>query len=184
MATPSELPVAESLQGHYAGVVSRLAALAADLGLIWGLYLLAAAAVNVAVQLISGKTFDLTSHRAASAGALVLWGFVYFTYQWTLSGKTVGMAVLGLRVVQADGSSVRGRQAVVRTLVLGISLLFFIPVGIAMVIQRERRALHDLAAHTAVVYSWDARAARLRWLARQDPAASAAPLDASTPPAA
>ena len=27
------------------------------------------------------------------------------------------------------------------------------------------------AAHTVVVYSWDARAARLRWLAKQEPAA-------------
>ena len=30
--------------------------------------------------------------------------------------------------------------------------------------------LHDRFAGTAVVYSWDARAARLRWLAKQDAA--------------
>jgi hypothetical protein len=34
-------------------------------------------------------------------------------------------------------------------------------------VQREHRALHDLIAGTAVVYSWDARAARLRFLARE-----------------
>ena len=33
--------------------------------------------------------------------------------------------------------------------------------------QREHRALHDLIAGTAVVYAWDARAARLRFLARE-----------------
>jgi len=35
-----------------------------------------------------------------------------------------------------------------------------------ILVQRERRALHDLIAGTAVVYAWDARAARLRFLAR------------------
>ena len=33
--------------------------------------------------------------------------------------------------------------------------------------QREHRALNDLIAGTTVVYAWDARAARLRYLARQ-----------------
>jgi uncharacterized RDD family membrane protein YckC len=32
--------------------------------------------------------------------------------------------------------------------------------------QRNRRALHDLIAGTAVVCAWDARTARLRFLAR------------------
>jgi uncharacterized RDD family membrane protein YckC len=30
----------------------------------------------------------------------------------------------------------------------------------------RRRALHDVIAGTAVIYSWDARAARLRFLSR------------------
>jgi uncharacterized RDD family membrane protein YckC len=30
----------------------------------------------------------------------------------------------------------------------------------------NRRALHDVIAGTAVIYSWDARAARLRFLSR------------------
>ena len=34
--------------------------------------------------------------------------------------------------------------------------------------QRERRGLDDYFAGTVVVYDWDARAARLRWLARTD----------------
>ena len=33
--------------------------------------------------------------------------------------------------------------------------------------QASVSALHDLIAGTAVVYAWDARAARLRFLARQ-----------------
>ena len=36
-------------------------------------------------------------------------------------------------------------------------------------LQRSRRALHDLIAGTAVVYAWDARTARLRFLDRDPP---------------
>jgi hypothetical protein len=47
-------------------------------------------------------------------------------------------------------------------------------------VQRERRALHDIIAGTAVIYEWDARAARLRFLAREAetpaPPATASPL--------
>ena len=35
--------------------------------------------------------------------------------------------------------------------------------------QRDRRALQDLIAGTAVVYAWDTRAARLRFLERDAP---------------
>jgi uncharacterized RDD family membrane protein YckC len=50
--------------------------------------------------------------------------------------------------------------------------LTFLTLGIGflpIVLGRHRRALHDLLAGTAVVYSWDARAARLRFLARRRP---------------
>ncbi len=78
------------------------------------------------------------------------------------------MATFGLQVVTAEGGPIARRQAVLRTLGLG---LCFLTLGIGflgIVYQRERRALDDFVAGTAVVYDWDARAARLRWLARKD----------------
>jgi uncharacterized RDD family membrane protein YckC len=51
--------------------------------------------------------------------------------------------------------------------------LSVIPLGLGfvpIVTGREHRALHDLIAGTAVVYAWDARAARLRFLAKDPPA--------------
>ena len=96
---------------------------------------------------------------------LAVWWVVYFSYQWTFGGRTIGMALFGLRVVQKDGRPVTGRQATIRALVLYLSLVFFVITAILILAQRERRALHDLIAGTAVVYAWDARAAHLRWLA-------------------
>ncbi|MGI9579262.1 MAG: RDD family protein, partial [Microthrixaceae bacterium] len=62
------------------------------------------------------------------------------------------------------------RSAVVRTVALPLS---FLTLGIGflpILFGRERRALHDLIAGTAVVYAWDAQAARWRFLARSDKA--------------
>jgi uncharacterized RDD family membrane protein YckC len=158
-------------QGNYAGVVTRLVAFLLDILFIWALYTLAAAGISVFSQLLSGHTFNLDDHQLAGAIVLGVWGFVYFAYQWSLNGKTLGDAILGIQVVQASGAPVRPSQAVIRTLILPFSILFFYIGMIIIIVQRERRAVHDLIAGTAVVYEWDARAAHLRWLARSKAAA-------------
>jgi uncharacterized RDD family membrane protein YckC len=94
------------------------------------------------------------------------WEFVYFAYCWAASGRTVGMALFGVRVVRDDGSDASGRRAVVRTLALPLSFLFLGLGFVGIVLGGQRRALHDVIAGTAVIYSWDARAARLRFLSR------------------
>jgi uncharacterized RDD family membrane protein YckC len=77
------------------------------------------------------------------------------------------MAILGLQVVTREGGPISGGQAVRRTIGLGFTLFITLGIGfIGIVYQRERRALNDFIAGTAVVYDWDARAARLRWMAR------------------
>jgi uncharacterized RDD family membrane protein YckC len=167
-STTSSEPIA-GRQGHYAGAVSRLVAFAADVGASWGLFTLAAAALSFSIQLVSGTNFSLTDYQVASLVAAVVWEFVYFAYQWSLSGKTIGMALLGIRVVRTDGSAIGPRQAVVRTLTLPLSFLLLGLGFLGILTNRNRYALHDRLAGTAVVYSWDARAARLRWLAKQDP---------------
>jgi uncharacterized RDD family membrane protein YckC len=77
------------------------------------------------------------------------------------------MALLGVRVVRADGSAIDPWRGVLRALVFPLSFLLFGLGFLGILVQRERRALHDLIAGTAVVYSWDARGARLRFLARE-----------------
>lgn len=159
----------EGRQGHYAGGVTRLVSFAADVGASWGLFTLGAAAIAFSVQLVTGQKFSLTNYQLASLIAAVVWEFLYFAYQWALSGRTIGMAVFGIRVVAADGTTIGTRQAVIRTLALPLSFLLLGLGFLGILTNRHRRALHDRLAGTAVVYSWDARAARLRWLARQEP---------------
>jgi uncharacterized RDD family membrane protein YckC len=85
------------------------------------------------------------------------------------------MALVGVRVIRDDGTDASGRQAVVRTLALPLSFLLF-GLGFAgILLGGRRRALHDVIAGTAVIYSWDARAARLRFLSRGDRPAAERP---------
>lgn len=168
MTVPPPVELAMGRQGHYAGVVSRLAAFGLDILALWGIYTLGVAGLSFAVQLLTDRTLHVDDHQLVALTALVVWSFVYFAYQWTLGGRTIGMALLGIQVRSADGTPVGVRSAVIRTLTLPLSLVFFFIGCLGILIGRERRGWHDHFARTCVVYSWDARAARLRWLAKQD----------------
>lgn len=160
---PAQLTVER--QGQYAGAASRLAAFAADVAASWGIYVGVAALLSFAIQLVTVRNYDVSKHPIVAITTLVLWAFVYFAYQWSVAGRTIGMAVFGIRVVLADGSPTTSRAGTIRALALPLSLALW-PLGLVGVLtNRNRQTWHDRLAGTAVVYAWDARAARLRWLA-------------------
>ena len=168
-APPSGPPVIaqESLQGKYAGFASRFTAFAVDVGISLGVFMLALAAISFAALVLTGK--DITWHRGDIwvIIAYAVWAFIYFAHSWAVSGRTVGMALFGVRVVRDDGTDASGRRTVVRTLALPLSFLFLGLGFTGILLGDRRRALHDVIAGTAVIYSWDARAARLRFLSRK-----------------
>ena len=151
----SPRPATESVtaQGNYAGSVSRFLAYAIDLFASTAVYTLALAAISYVVQIVTGEQVSWNRQNILVVVLYLAWEFFYFGYSWAVSGRTFGMAMLGVRVVRA--------------LVFPLSFLLFGLGFLGILVQRERRALHDLIAGTAVVYSWDARAARLRFLARE-----------------
>jgi uncharacterized RDD family membrane protein YckC len=153
--------------GHYSGAASRFAAYAVDVILSWAAFTLALAGLSFAILIITGRS--VSWHLGGSIAVAVVfaaWEFTYFGYCWAAAGRTPGMTLLGLRVVRADGAVVDPWRGVVRALVFPLSIIPF-GLGFAgILVQREHRALHDLIAGTAVIYSWDTRAARLRLLAR------------------
>ena len=162
-----------SAQGHYAGSASRLLAFILDVVVSAGLFALGLAITSLAVQVVTGHSVSWNRTNIVVAIILGAWLFFYFAYSWAVSGRTFGMAVLGVRVVQADGGTLGPWRGVVRALAFPLSFLFFGLGFLGILVQREHRALHDLLAGTAVVYAWDARAARLRFLAREAEVSSA-----------
>jgi uncharacterized RDD family membrane protein YckC len=147
--------------------VSRLAAFALDLVIGSFLFTLALAAVDFSISIVVGHSVHWNRSGSVVVAAIsVVWLFLYFAYSWATTGKTPGMVLMGIRVVRADGAHAEPWRAVVRTLILPISIaLFFVSIPLILVL-RAHQAPHDLVAGTAVVYAWDARAAKWRLLAR------------------
>ena len=119
----------EASQGRSAGLVSRTAADVVDV-------LVAVAVVLVAYLGLSAFRFVLRPRvfqwpepgtfrlSALAAGLFVL----YLTAGWSITGRTIGKQVMGLRAVRTDGTRI----------------------GVG-------RALHDLLVGTAVQYDWRRR---------------------------
>lgn len=168
----------ETAQGHYAGAVSRLLAFGIDLAASSAMFALGLAAVSYVAKIFTGDQISWNRQDLAVAIIFVIWLFLYFGYSWAASGRTFGMAVLGVQVVRADGYVLDPWRGALRALAFPLSFLFLGLGFLGILVQRERRALHDLIAGSAVVYAWDARAARLRFLAHQ---AELAPRPASPP---
>ena len=156
-----------SLQGHYAGIVTRVAAFAIDVLVAAALFTLGGSVVEYLLSSLLGRDVSLSDAQVVSAVALGVWLLIYFAYSVAVGGRTLGMALVGLEVVTKEGRHVGVGRAVLRTICIPLSLVL-LAIGILMIlIDRRRRGLHDLIAGTAVVYSWNARAARLRFLAKR-----------------
>jgi uncharacterized RDD family membrane protein YckC len=160
MSARSQLADVVSAQGHYAGAVSRLLAYLIDAAVSTALFALGLGATSLAVQVITGHSVHWTRANIAVAIIFALWEFFYFGYSWAASGRTFGMAVLGVRVVAVDGTALAPWRGALRALVFPLSFLLFGLGFLGILVQREHRALHDLIAGSVVIYAWDARQRR------------------------
>jgi uncharacterized RDD family membrane protein YckC len=163
-------------RGQYAGIASRFIAFVVDVAVSSGVFLLSLAAVSFAASVVTGKAINWNRGDVAVVAVFAVWEFVYFGYSWAANGKTFGMALLGIQVVGEDGDAAGQRRGIVRVLAFPLSFLLCGLGFTGILLGRRRRALHDVLAGTAVVYTWDARAAQLRFLARDGARPASGPL--------
>lgn len=133
---------------QYAGLVSRLLALAVDAVLLTVVTAAIAAGAPAVWSAVLGSA-PAWLETTAGAVALVL-PFAYFWISWWIAGSTAGDLLFGLVVRRADGSPVGAARAGVRAF-LG---LLFAPVwlvGMVLTVTNpRRRALHDMLMGTVV----------------------------------
>ena len=158
---------AVSAQGQYAGSASRFASYLIDLVASTVIYWVALQLVSFVVQIVTGSPISLHRNNIAVLIIYIAWQFIYFGFQWAGDGSTWGEALLGVQVVRADGTRLHAWQGWVRSLTFPLGFLTLGLGFLGILVQREHRALYDVIAGTAVVYAWDARAARFRYLARR-----------------
>jgi len=154
-ARVSPIPhAARPYQGRRAGLISRTLAAVVDLVVIVTAFWLGYAAVSVALFAVEPRDFHFPDVTLAGwiATEFVL-AVGYLTLGWSTSGRTVGALVMGLRVLNRSGDSMRPVGALLRAL-----FCVTFPFGLLwIVVSAENRSLQDLVLRTSVVYDWHRR---------------------------
>lgn len=162
----------QNLLGNYAGLISRLFAFGIDVITISVTVVVITWLFNITMEMIQMRPiisyilerFPLLTTtiepvlRPLTAGILIFsFTVLYHVLLWFFTGKTVGKALMGLRVVPLSGGRIPLWRAFLRYfgyyvsgLVLGIGFLWII-------IDPRRMSWHDKLARTCVIYTWDAR---------------------------
>lgn len=141
-------------QGLRAGVVSRLGAMVIDL--LYVVVLLGAGYLGLAgFRLMrSARTFTWPQpefEQTLLAGAVVT--VLVLTIAWSSTGRTVGMRVMGLRLVRGSG----GRVGPIVALLRAVACVAF-PLGLLWTALSMRNAsVQDVLLGTSVVYDWHMR---------------------------
>jgi uncharacterized RDD family membrane protein YckC len=154
-------PARTTVSGHYAGPVTRAVGAVLDGLVVTTTFTLGYAGLNYLANAFLGDSFHLDRSAPLAVAALAGWAFLYMFGSLMITGRTVGMAVAGLRVVSAEGLAPSVRSLFVRTLAYPLSAALLGIGFLLIVVQREHRALHDLIAGTAVVYDWADRPAEM-----------------------
>ncbi len=148
--------------GHYAGPLSRLLAFLLDSLFIWVSFVLGLMGITFVIDFFFQIQIDTSWERGVIGLSLAgLWTFTYHWASLSLAGKTVGMGIIGIAVLARDGTPISGKHAAIRQWVFPFSFMFFGIGFLGIFISPERRALHDAAGGSVVVYDWGDRPAEM-----------------------
>lgn len=167
----TKMEQAIAVQGHYCGLFSKALALLIDWVLMLVVFALIAVGVEAAYKRIDQLFIKSEDEEQKLAEADDLWvtivtivaWFLYFWLTIGLAGQTVGMGIVGVRLVQVNGNNdVPWGRAAIRTAALWV-VVFCWPVTIWIgILRRDGRFPHDILACTGMIYTWNARMASIR----------------------
>jgi uncharacterized RDD family membrane protein YckC len=148
----SATPAGASPHLSYAGLISRLSALAVDVTLLCGATISFRLLPGVAwTQIINNTAPGWLDTVAALLAGLLPW--LYFTICWWVNGQTLGDMLIGVSVRHDDGRALSLPWAAVRAAV-GLLIAPLWMLGLVYVLwDKRRRALHDLLFGTVVPYT-------------------------------
>ena len=185
--------------GYYAGFWSRFIALLIDIALVIIIVFAIYIAIRLPIQVFLSidpttcTATDKTSLIAQIVGSIfpksvpvptwfcgmvdivfkavaLLAAPVYFAFFYSATGQTIGMYVMGVRVVRMDGKAISFLGGFLRWVCF---LLVIIPLGLGalwVIVDDRRQGWHDKMVHTCVIYAWNAEQNMLiinqmkRWL--------------------
>ena len=150
-AVPRE---ARAYQGEGAGLVTRLLAAAIDAVVVAAALVVAYAGTNLVVFLVDPRGFEFVAlSPLTDVTTALLVCLVYLAAAWSITGRTYGDHVMGLRVVNGHGLRLRPLRALLRA-----ALCVGFPIGLLWcAVSPSRRSLQDAVLRTSVVYDWRPR---------------------------
>jgi uncharacterized RDD family membrane protein YckC len=140
---------------RYAGLVTRTVAFVIDAAIVNGVAFLLVAAASLILSMFGSSLDDLPEWLLVAVGVggwLFLTG-VYFVASWSLTGQTVGMRLMAIRVVrQSDGRYLSIWGGVRRLIGMMISALLLFTGYLLILVDNRRRGLHDRLAGSVVEF--------------------------------
>jgi uncharacterized RDD family membrane protein YckC len=136
----------------YAGIATRALALAIDVAIAQAIVFAGGAVLALVGSLVGEFQIDRTFEKVLAAVAWAVVVATYFIVFWTTAGRTPGMRVMGLRVVDPDGGHPGAVRATVRLVGLALAIVPLFAGFLPVLVDDRRRALQDFMAGTVVVY--------------------------------
>ena len=152
ITTDAAIPqLARPYQGQPAGLISRFIASSVDFVVVVAVLVAMYAGWATLRFLLRPAKFQFPE---PSILLIVIAGFavltVYLTLGWTMTGRTYGDHLMGLRVVDRAGNRLHLPRALLRAL-----LCAFFPIGLIWTAVSTRNlSVQDILARTSVTYDW------------------------------
>jgi uncharacterized RDD family membrane protein YckC len=144
---------AQPYQGRAAGLVTRSIAAVVDSVVVVVTLLAIYVGANGLRFLIDPRGFQFSEASplpGVTAGLLIL--VVYLTAAWSITGRTYGCYLMGLRVVNRHGQLVGPLVALARAVFYAL-----FPLGLLLCAGgRQHHSVQDLVLRTSVIYDWRA----------------------------
>ena len=148
-----------ALDGRVAGFVTRLMAYVLDIVILVALIALGGwifLLVDDFIQNFFDEGVEVVSLNVIFVALVPILMILYFVGFWSLTGRTPGKWVLGLRVVGPDGEPPRLSRSLIRLLGYAISALALWLGYLWVLVDDDRQGWHDHMARTWVVYAFEA----------------------------
>jgi len=150
---------ARPFQGQTAGIVTRSIAAAIDATLVGACVVGTYVGFNVFLFLINPRDFSWEGSPVLLSFAVAFsYAVLYLTACWSITGRSYGCHVMGLRVVGRRGGRMHFLAAFVRAV-----FCTFVPIGLLWSgASRTNKSLQDIFLGTRVVYDWTSRRRTVR----------------------
>ncbi len=137
----------------FGGVVTRGVALSIDGAAAGAIFAIGGVIVSFAIAALGFAELGAAASLLSAGAVWVAFVIVYFIGCWATTGQTLGMRMMGLKLVNANGKPPSICRSTVRYFGRFLSILLLFSGYILVLVHPKRRALHDVLAGTYVVYA-------------------------------